>query len=117
MTDTLKQVGSTAVFTAPMRSVGGFENKQKYLKSTYVPPHQRNKSNNSVKNFEKFNGGKKTQTDYSQSYKPRGLTLTFCFCFRVRMTRRYQISNLKWGLKPLRVAEKQQNIFMASKQF
>jgi len=69
MTDTLKQVGSTAVFTAPMRSVGGFENKQKYLKSTYVPPHQRNKSNNSVKNFEKFNGGKKTQTDYSQSYK------------------------------------------------
>ena len=36
MTDTLKQVGSTAVFTAPMRSVGEFENKQKYLKSTYM---------------------------------------------------------------------------------
>jgi hypothetical protein len=69
MTDTLKQVGSTAVFTAPMRSVGGFENKQKYLKSTYVPPHQRNKNSNSVKNFEKFNGGKKTQNDYTQSYK------------------------------------------------
>ena len=43
MAETLKQVGLTATFSVPTHRVAGFENKQKYQKSTYVPPHQRNK--------------------------------------------------------------------------
>lgn len=44
------------------------ENKPKYAKSTYVPPHQRNSTLSKFEN-NKTNGGKKHNTEYTQSYK------------------------------------------------
>jgi len=67
MIENKQQVGMTATFSRT-------ENKQKYSKSTYVPPHQRNKP--TQKSFDqKFtNGGNKKSLDYNNSYKPRGST-------------------------------------------
>ena len=59
----MKQTG--AVMTA---AFSRFENKQKYVKSTYVPPHQRTITPTVSKAENKFNGGKK-QNDFAQSYK------------------------------------------------
>lgn len=70
MIDNKQQVGMTAAFSRT-------ENKPKYSKSTYVPPHQRNKpTQKSSSSFDqKFtNGGNKKSIDYSNSYKPRSMT-------------------------------------------
>jgi len=65
MIENKQQVGMTAAFS---RS----ENKQKYSKSTYVPPHQRNKPTQKSSFDQKFtNGGNKKSLDYNNSYKPR----------------------------------------------
>jgi len=59
-----QQVGLTAAFSART------ENKPKYVKSTYVPPHQRNKP--TQKSFDqKFTNGGKKSLEYNNSYKPR----------------------------------------------
>lgn len=50
------------------------ENKPKYVKSTYVPPHQRTST---VSKFENNKNGGKKHTEYTQSYKLRVLTLYF----------------------------------------
>jgi len=50
------------------------ENKPKYVKSTYVPPHQRNST---VSKFENNKNGGKKHTEYTQSYKLRVLTVYF----------------------------------------
>ena len=42
------------------------ENKPKYAKSTYVPPHQRNSS---ASKFESNKMGGKKHNEYTQSYK------------------------------------------------
>lgn len=69
MIDNKQQVGMTAAFSRT-------ENKPKYSKSTYVPPHQRNKPTQKSSSFDqKFtNGGNKKSIDYSNSYKPRSMT-------------------------------------------
>jgi len=65
MIENKQQVGMTAAFSRP-------ENKQKYSKSTYVPPHQRNKPTQKSSFDQKFtNGGNKKSLDYNNSYKPR----------------------------------------------
>jgi hypothetical protein len=62
-----QQVGLTAAFSART------ENKPKYVKSTYVPPHQRNKP--TQKSFDqKFTNGGKKSLEYNNTYKPRGST-------------------------------------------
>jgi len=50
------------------------ENKPKYVKSTYVPPHQRTST---VSKFENNKNGGKKHTEYTQSYKLRVLTVYF----------------------------------------
>jgi hypothetical protein len=66
MIDNKQQVGLTAAFSR------NSENKPKYVKSTYVPPHQRNKP--TQKSFDqKFTNGGKKSLDYNNSYKPWGL--------------------------------------------
>lgn len=47
------------------------ENKPKYVKSTYVPPHQRNST---VSKFENNKNGGKKHTEYTQLYKPQKKT-------------------------------------------
>lgn len=47
------------------------ENKPKYAKSTYVPPHQRNSS---ASKFESNKMGGKKHNEYTQSYKPQKKT-------------------------------------------
>jgi hypothetical protein len=66
----MKQTG--AVMTA---AFSRFENKQKYVKSTYVPPHQRSITPTVSKPENKFNGGKK-QNDFAQSFKLCGFNFT-----------------------------------------
>lgn len=65
----MKQVGLTAAFSGRMA-----ENKQKYVKSTYVPPHQRNKPAPKTSFDQKFTQGGKKSVDYNNSYKPRTAT-------------------------------------------
>jgi hypothetical protein len=65
--ETMQKVGSmTATFSVQR------ENKPKYAKSTYVPPHQRNST---VSKFENNKNGGKKHTEYTQSYKLRVLSL------------------------------------------
>jgi len=65
MIENKQQVGMTAAFSRP-------ENKPKYSKSTYVPPHQRNKPTQKSTFDQKFTiGGNKKSLDYNNSYKPR----------------------------------------------
>ena len=103
MAETLKQVGLTATFSVPTHRVAGFENKQKYQKSTYVPPHQRNKptvvkTTAKIAFENKFNGGKK-QNDYSQTYKPPGLTFVKCIDFFYFLNQwEWDIFNLYYGV-------------------
>lgn len=64
--ETMQKVGSmTATFSVQR------ENKPKYAKSTYVPPHQRNST---VSKFENNKNGGKKHTEYTQSYKPQKKT-------------------------------------------
>ena len=71
MIENKQQVGMTAAFSR-------IENKPKYSKSTYVPPHQRNKPTQKSSFDQKFtNGGNKKSLDYNNSYKPRGSTFSF----------------------------------------
>jgi len=68
MIENKQQVGMTAAFSRT-------ENKPKYSKSTYVPPHQRNKPTQKSSFDQKFNnGGNKKSLDYNNSYKPRTTT-------------------------------------------
>ena len=71
MIENKQQVGMTAAFSR-------IENKPKYSKSTYVPPHQRNKPTQKSSFDQKFtNGGNKKSLDYNNSYKPRGSTFSY----------------------------------------
>jgi len=65
--ETMQKVGSMAATFSVQR-----ENKPKYVKSTYVPPHQRTST---VSKFENNKNGGKKHTENTQSYKLRVLSL------------------------------------------